>query len=220
MADRVRVKVCCISSVEEARIAVDAGADALGLVGRMPSGPGPIEDGLIAEIARTVPPAVSTFLLTSETEPGAVVDHVRRAGVTTVQLVDDTVKEDVHRALRSAMPWVRIVQVVHVRDAGSVEIAGRAAAHVDALLMDSGNPGAAVRELGGTGRVHDWSISREIVARVGVPVFLAGGLTAGNVGAAIAAVGPFGVDVCSGVRTDGRLDAEKVRAFVSAVRGA
>ena len=149
-----------------------------------------------------------------------MVAHVRRCGVSTVQIVDDAVGVDVHRAVRAALPWVRIVQVVHVRDAGSVEVALRAAGSVDALLLDSGNPGAAVRELGGTGRVHDWSVSREIVERAPVPVFLAGGLAVGNVREAIAAVRPFGVDVCSRLRVGGRLDADLARAFVDAARGA
>ncbi len=88
----------------------------------------------------------------------------------------------------------------------------------NAILLDSGRPNAAVPELGGTGRVHDWMVSRRVVEAVDVPVFLAGGLRAGTVAEAVAAVGPFGVDVCSGVRTNGRLDAGKLEAFVHALQ--
>ncbi len=217
---RTRLKVCCISSRDEARIAMSAGADALGLVARMPSGPGPIPDELIRDIAAVVPPPIATFLLTSETEPVAVVDHARRAGVNTLQLVDDGIEAEVWHAVRRDLPSLRIVQVVHVRDESSIDLALDAAAHVDALLLDSGNTAAKVRELGGTGRVHDWSLSRRIVERAAVPVFLAGGINPGNVGEAIRAVRPFGIDLCSGVRSNGRLDAEKLRALVRAMREA
>ena len=213
---RTRVKICCIASLDEARTAVAAGADALGLVGRMPSGPGPIPDALIAEIAAIVPPAVASFLLTSETEPRAVVDHVRRCGTSTVQLVD-AVPAETYAALRDALPAIRIVQVIHVTGPDSLEEARRVAGRVDGLLLDSGNPTAAVKELGGTGRVHDWSVSRRIVAEAGVPAFLAGGLRADNVANAISAVAPYGVDLCSGVRTDGALDPVKLHRFVEAV---
>ena len=214
---RTRLKVCCIASIDEAAAAIAAGADALGLVARMPSGPGPIDDDLIAGIARSVPAPVATFLLTSEVDPDAVVDHVRRIGVNTVQLVDDTVEPDVYEALRKAAPAVRIVQVIHVRDESSIPLALAAAHHVDTLLLDSGNPHAQVRELGGTGRTHDWSLSREIVQRSPRPVFLAGGINAANVAAAIAAVNPFGIDLCSGVRTNGKFDPAKLHALMVAI---
>lgn len=217
---RTRLKVCCISSRDEALLAIAAGADALGLVARMPSGPGPIPDELIREIARSVPPPIATFLLTSEIEPDAVVAHARRAGVNTLQIVDDAVEPDVWNALRRDAPSLRVVQVIHVRDERSIDLALRAAPFVDALLLDSGNPAACVRELGGTGRVHDWSISRRIVERAGVPVFLAGGLTPDNVCDAIIGVRPFGIDLCSGVRSNGRLDAGKLHAIVHAIRRA
>ncbi len=213
---RPRLKVCCIASPEEARLAIDAGADALGLVARMPSGPGPIPDELIRAIAAAVPPPVATFLLTSEVDPDAIVAHARGAGVSTVQLVDDAVGPDAYRALREQLPALKIVQVVHVRDGASVELALAAARHVDALLLDSGNP--AARELGGTGRVHDWALSRDIVRRSPIPVFLAGGLNASNVARAITEVAPFGIDLCSGVRTNGRLDPVKLASLVAAMR--
>jgi len=215
---RTRLKVCCIASPDEAAVAVRAGADALGLVARMPSGPGPIPDGLIRDIAASVPPPIATFLLTSRNDPEAVIDHISSTGVNTVQLVDDESREPLWSAIRRRLPAVRIVQVIHVRDESSVDLALGAAAHVDTLLLDSGNPSAAVRELGGTGRVHDWAISRRIVERARVPVFLAGGLNPANVGEAIRAVRPFGIDLCSGVRTNGALDADKLRSLVRAMR--
>ncbi len=220
---RVRVKICCIASAEEARLAVAAGADALGFVSAMPSGPGPIGEALIASLARRVPPPVSRFLLTSATDVETIAAQLVRTGVDTVQLVDALGGPSgaslgaVYGALRSRVPHVRLVQVIHVLDLASVDEAAAVAPHVDALLLDSGNPRLAVKELGGTGRVHDWALSRAIVARTGVPVWLAGGLTAANVGEAVRAVRPFGVDVCSGVRRDGALDATTLEAFVASV---
>jgi phosphoribosylanthranilate isomerase len=216
---RTRIKICCIQSEAEARLAIAAGADALGLVGTMPSGPGPIDDALIAAIAARVPPPVATFLLTSETEADAIIAHARRCGTNTLQLVD-RVAAEVYPQLRQALPGVKLVQVVHVAGSESVGEAVAAAARADALLLDSGQPHAAIRVLGGTGRVHDWAVSRRIVEAAACPVFLAGGLRADNVGAAIATVRPFGIDVCTGVRrTDYSLDPTKLEPFVAAVAG-
>jgi len=215
----VRFKICCIASIEEAALARRAGAHALGLVSAMPSGPGPIPDELIAGIAATVPPPTRTFLLTSRTDAASIADQARRCGVTTLQLVD-RVEEGAHAALRAWVPGVELVQVIHVRGPEAVDEAAAAAPYVNALLLDSGNPSLARKELGGTGRVHDWAVSRRIVETVKVPVWLAGGLRADNVRDAIAAVRPFGVDVCSGVRTAGRLDPDKLAAFATAVAAA
>lgn len=211
-----KLKVCCIASVEEAELALRHGAWALGLVAEMPSGPGVIDDATIAAIARAVPREVATFLLTSRTDGAAIVEHVVATGVNTVQLVD-AVPAAAHAALRRELPHVRVVQVIHVRDAGSVDEARAAAEHVDVLLLDSGNPALAVKELGGTGRVHDWSVSRAIVEAVDRPVFLAGGIRPENVADAIRAVRPHGIDLCSGVRTDGRLDPSKLARLVAAM---
>lgn len=213
---RPRVKICCIGSVEEARLAVEHGASALGLVSRMPSGPGVIPDELIAEIAAVVPPAVASFLLTCSQDAGSLVEQQRRARVNTIQICD-RLEPGAHRLLREALPGVALVQVVHVTGPESIEEAVSVGPHADAVLLDSGNQSLPVKELGGTGRTHDWEISREIRERVGVPVFLAGGLNAGNVGEAIRRVGPFGVDVCGGVRTDGRLDEAKLSDFFRSV---
>jgi phosphoribosylanthranilate isomerase len=212
-----RVKICCIRSVEEADMAVRHGACALGLVSRMPSGPGVIDEELIARIAASVPPAVATFLLTSSTAPEDIIAQQQRTGVSTVQICD-RVAPQVRAELRDALPGVALVQVVHVTSEESLPEALEAARHSDALLLDSGNPELAVKELGGTGRTHDWSLSARIVGRSPVPVFLAGGLTPHNVGEAIRRVRPFGVDLCNGVRTGGALDEPKLAAFLGAVR--
>lgn len=196
-------------------MAIEAGANVLGLVSAMPSGPGVIDEELIASIASSVD--AQTFLLTSLCEPEAIVEQHRRCGTTGIQLCDALPPGAIPR-LREALPGVRLVQVIHVTGEASYDEAIHAAKDADALLLDSGNPMLQVKELGGTGRVHDWSVSRRICADAGVPVFLAGGLRAENVANALEQVPATGVDICSGVRTDGVLDREKLQRFVSAVR--
>jgi phosphoribosylanthranilate isomerase len=213
----IRIKICCISSVAEGELAVRHGASALGLVSAMPSGPGPIDEGLIAEIARTIPPGIASFLLTSNSNPREIIAQQRRCGTNTLQLVDE-VDPGTHAILRRELPGISIVQVIHVVDASSIAEARAAAQTADAILLDSGRPKAAIKELGGTGRVHDWEISRAIVEALTVPVYLAGGLNAENVRGAIDAVRPFGVDICSGVRTHGKLDPAKLANFMKEAR--
>ena len=211
-----KIKICCLQSVAELDLAVRCGANAVGLVSRMPSGPGPIPDDRIAAIASRVPAGVASFLLTSERGAAAIADQVPRLQPTTVQIVDRP-DDGCRAALRRLAPGVALVQVVHVRGPEAVDEAVAAAPECDAILLDSGNPALAVKELGGTGRTHDWVLSRRIREAVMGPVWLAGGLTPENVARAIGAVGPYGVDVCSGVRTEGKLDEGKLAAFVAAV---
>jgi phosphoribosylanthranilate isomerase len=210
------IKICCMASREEARLAISAGASAIGLVSAMPSGPGPIADSLIADIAAVVPPPIATFLLTCRQDADSIIEQHSMCRTSTLQLVDSMAPVELEK-LRARLPGIRLVQVIHVGGEESIDEARMIAPFVDALLLDSGNQKLAVKELGGTGRVHDWRISRRIRDAVDVPLFLAGGLNAGNVAPAVAAVQPHGVDVCSGVRTDGKLDAAKLRAFVAAM---
>jgi len=212
-----RVKVCCIASSEEAALAVRHGASALGLVSAMPSGPGVIDDATIAAVARAVPPGVSAFLLTSRVEVAALVDQQRRLAVNTLQLCDWLGAERLQE-LRARLPGVKLVQVIHVRGEVALREAAAAGPLVDALLLDSGNPDLAVKELGGTGRRHDWALSRRIREEAPVPLFLAGGLDAGNARRALEEVGPYGLDICSGVRSRGALDEARLAAFMAAVR--
>ncbi len=211
-----RIKICCIASKEEAALAIEAGASAIGLVARMPSGPGPISDEMIRSIAASVPPPVATFMLTSETRVEEIIKHHNRTNTNTIQIVD-SLSEGTYTQLKEALPAVKIVQVIHVIDESSVNEATQISRHVDALLLDSGNPNLAIKELGGTGRVHNWSLSRKIRVNAFCPVFLAGGLNPLNIIEAIRTVEPFGVDICSGVRTNGKLDPVKLNAFIKNV---
>ena len=197
-------------------MAICFGASAIGLVAKMPSGPGPIPDETIREIAAAIPPPVATFMLTSHTSVTDIIEHHRRTNTNTIQIVDSLAK-GTYKQLKEALPAVRIVQVIHVIDEKSVEEAIRISVSVDAILLDSGNPNLKVKQLGGTGRVHDWKLSRRIRESVACPVFLAGGLNPDNVSEAIEAVRPFAVDVCSGVRINGMLDPEKLERFFKAV---
>jgi phosphoribosylanthranilate isomerase len=232
LAKTIRVKICCISSVEEAQLAIRYGASALGLVSAMPSGPGPISEELIAAIARTIPPGVASFLLTSKQDAESIIAQQRFCRTNTLQLVD-RISVPTYQQLRAELPGVGLVQVIHVptrRSAAlghtgvtgeeSIAEAIAVSEFVDAILLDSGNPSLAVKELGGTGRTHDWSISKRIVEAAKIPVYLAGGLNAENVVEAIRAVRPFGVDLCSGVRTEGKLDEEKLKCYFEEVNSA
>jgi len=212
--DRPRVKICCIASVHEAWTAIRAGASALGLVSAMPSGPGVIADEVIAEVAAAAPPGVAAFLLTSALDADTIIGQQRRSGANTLQLVDAVPHAEIAR-IRAALPGIAVVQVIHVTGPESVDEAIAVAPLVNAILLDSGNPALAVKELGGTGRVHDWELSRRIREAVPVPLFLAGGLRPDNVAEAVARVGPFGLDVCGGVRTGGALDPDKLARLIA-----
>ena len=208
-----QVKICCIASLEEAWDAINLGASALGLVGKMPSGPGVIKDSLIYDIAKSVPPPIASFLLTSETVPDKIIEHHKITLTNTIQITD-ALHKDSYETLSQALPAVKLVQVIHVINEKSVEEACELSKYVDAILLDSGNPNLKIKELGGTGRVHNWKLSRQIREKVNIPVFLAGGLNPDNVRKAIEEVEPFGVDVCNGVRTEGKLDKRKLESFM------
>ena len=213
-----RIKICCISSENEAKTAIEFGASAIGLVARMPSGPGPISDELIRQIAETIPPPVATFLLTSETTVRKIIEHHNRTKTNTIQIVDSLLS-GTYSQLKTALPCVKIVQVIHVIDERSVDEAIGISEMVDAILLDSGNPKLKIKELGGTGRIHNWKLSRQIRDKSKCPVFLAGGLNPENVRQAIEEVQPFTVDVCSGVRTGGHLDRKKLELFIRNASG-
>lgn len=211
-----RVKICCISSPVEAALAIKHGAAALGLVGQMPSGPGIIDNDLIRSIVKTIPPPISSFLLTSETSARNIIDHYQKVQTTTIQIVD-ALSDRQYQLIRQELPNVKLVQVIHVLNEASIEEAIEISEFVDAVLLDSGNPNLLVKELGGTGRIHDWRLSRQIREAINVPMFLAGGINNDNVRQAVELVQPFGLDLCSSVRTNGLLDERKLEAFFTEI---
>jgi len=213
---KARVKICCIKSLAEAQMAIRHGASALGFVSAMPSGPGPISEELIADLIAKIPTGILTFLLTSKQDAPSIIAQQHRTYANTLQLVD-SVSIETYQELRSELPGVSIVQVIHVTGPDAVETAQTVSPFVDAILLDSGNPNLPIKQLGGTGRVHDWGISRTICSQLQIPVYLAGGLNPENVAEAIRAVQPFAVDICSGVRTNGALDEEKLARFFGQV---
>jgi phosphoribosylanthranilate isomerase len=214
---KLKVKICCISTIAEAKLAIEVGASAIGLVSEMPSGPGVISESLAAEIAQTIPPGVTSFLLTCQTNLKRIISQQRTTRVNAIQLCEKLDMND-YKELKKELPGISLFQVIHVVGEESVKEAVEIASGVHGILLDSGNPNLSIKELGGTGRIHNWEISRKICNSVHLPVYLAGGLDAGNVAQAISAVLPFGVDVCSGVRTSGRLDLAKLTAFMDALR--
>jgi phosphoribosylanthranilate isomerase len=212
----VKVKICCISSIEEARLAVAYGAAAIGLVGRMPSGPGIITDELIHSIAKTVLPPIDSFLLTSETTAEAIIEHHNKVNTTTIQMVDALSGREYHK-IREAIPHVKLVQVIHVLDEKAVQEAIEIAEWVDAILLDSGNPNLSTKVLGGTGKTHNWDLSKKIRENISIPTYLAGGINKDNIRKAIDHVQPFGIDLCSSVRTNGQLDERKLEELFKAL---
>ena len=212
----VKVKICCISSIEEAKLAVAYGAAAIGLVGRMPSGPGIITDELIHAIAKTVPPPIHTFLLTSETTTDNIIEHHKKVNTTTIQIVDALSGREYHK-IREAIPNVQLVQVIHVLDEGSIKEAIEISEFVDAILLDSGNPNLPTKVLGGTGKTHNWDLSKKIREKISLPIFLAGGINKDNIKKAIEHVQPYGIDLCSSVRTNGQLDESKLEELFKAI---
>jgi len=213
---KVKVKICCISSIEEAALAIGYGAAAIGLVGRMPSGPGIITDELIHSIAKTVLPPIDSFLLTSETTAEKVIEHHKKVNTTTIQIVDALTDREYHK-LREAIPHVKLVQVIHVLDEKAVQEAIEISEWVDAILLDSGNPNLSTKVLGGTGKTHNWDISKKIRENISIPTYLAGGINKDNIRKAIDHVQPYGIDLCSSVRTNGQLDERKLEELFKAL---
>lgn len=213
---KVKVKICCISSIEEAKLAIAHGAAAIGLVGRMPSGPGIITDELIHSIAKTVLPPIDTFLLTSETTAEAIIAHHNKVNTTTIQMVDALTGREYHK-IREAIPHVKLVQVIHVLDEKAVQEAIEISEWVDAILLDSGNPNLSTKVLGGTGKTHNWDLSKKIRENISIPTYLAGGINKHNIRNAIEHVQPYGIDLCSSVRTNGQLDERKLESLFKAL---
>ncbi len=213
----MEIKICCIQNFQEAQLAIMHGATALGLVAEMPSGPGVISEDTIRKIAKSTPRNIDTFLLTSRRNTKNIIAQLKYCKTNTVQIVD-SLKIGSYDDIRRSLPKVKIVQVIHVVDSSALLEAKEIAPKVDAILLDSGNPKKKVKELGGTGRTHNWKISKELCSKINVPVYLAGGLNPENVEKAIRSVHPYGLDICSGVRVNGNLDETKLKRYIKNIK--
>jgi phosphoribosylanthranilate isomerase len=211
----VRVKICGITSPEEARLAERLGAHAVGLlVGRVHASADFVEPAVAGLIARSLPPFVAAVLVTHVDEPDELVRLASEVPCPVVQLHSD-LDGAALRELRPRLDPRKIIGKVSVEDATALDRAREIEPFVDAIVLDSRD--RATERVGGTGLVHDWSISARIVASASVPIILAGGLTPENVAAAVRAVQPWGVDVHSGVESsDGRKDEGRMRRFIAA----
>ncbi|MFC5972004.1 phosphoribosylanthranilate isomerase [Halomarina salina] len=208
-----RTKLCGITSASDRAAAVAAGADALGFVVDVPvDTPRELAPGTAADLVADVPPFVTTVLVTMPEAPGAAADLVETVGTDVVQV------HGLDPAAVSDLAATTDARVVAATDLDG-DHAGYAAA-ADAVLVDSVDDDGA----GGTGETHDWTRTRDLVRTLddeyGTPVVLAGGLTPENVAEAVETVGPFAVDVASGIEAaPGEKDAEAMAAFVRAARG-
>lgn len=212
----MRVKICGNRTVDDIRTAVNAGADAVGLiVGARHVSEDDVPVAEAAQLLAHIPVFVTAVLVTHLQTCSEILPIHHRVPAQAIQLHDWVAPKELAR-LREALPSVRLIGAVHVTSSQAVHVARREAGRVDAVLLDS----RTEERIGGTGMVHDWSISAEIVRNATKPVILAGGLTPDNVAEAIATVRPFAVDVNSGVDdVNGNKDAEKVEHFIRAARG-
>ena len=215
----VKLKICCINSHDEAKTAISAGADLLGLVADMPSGEGMIEDHKIREIAASIKSFNNSVLLTSRTDAESIIEHHKETITSHIQIVDYIDVKN-YQEIRKSLPDIKLIQVVHVEDESSYSLAMNLSNYVDFILLDSGKPSAKKRTLGGTGDTHNWNISKKIVRDCSIPVYLAGGINHSNVVEAIQKVKPYGIDLCTGLRTNNKLDKNKLNVFMEAIKRA
>jgi phosphoribosylanthranilate isomerase len=216
------IKICGNTSLADARLAVEAGADAVGFV--FAPSPRRVTVAEAAAIVPHLPARVEQVGVFVDAELEAIVTTVEASGLTGVQLHFDADPALPGQLRERLGPKVRILRVVHFASGAAERMAEQIAQHagnphVDAVLVDSRTAGA----VGGTGIAFDWAIARETLFRGAEEqkIIAAGGLNPGNVAAAIAALRPWGVDAVSGVEAaPGRKDAEKVREFVARARAA
>ncbi len=205
---RTRIKMCGITTPADAAAAVDAGADAVGVV--LAESPRRVTLDEAVAVLADVPPLVARVGVFVDADPAFVREAVARLGLTAAQFHGDETPE----ACRAV--GVPVIKAVRVRDPGSVRALTRFAGVAAAMLLDTHVP----RIPGGTGRVFDWDAVARVLPRV-APIVLAGGLDAANVGEAIRVLRPFAVDVSSGIeRSPGIKDPTRMAAFVTAVRAA
>ena len=217
---RVRTKICGIGTIGDLTAAVDAGADAIGLiVGTTHVTEDELSIAAAAELAAATPPYIARVLVTHRQSSDEILDLAEAVGVDTVQVHGDISADTMRQIWRRRHP-LRIIRTFHVTGDDAVAAAREAAPFSHAVLLDMRTPS----RLGGTGLTHDWHISRRIAETLrqsGHRVILAGGLNKTNVATAIQVVRPYGVDANSRLKdANGRKDAVACAAFIDAATSA
>jgi len=207
---RVRVKICGITREEDLAVAVAAGADAVGFLVGVPSSPRNLTLERAERLLRQVPIFVDSVVVMAPQNINGLVEICEGLKPTAIQIHGK--KNFDASEIRERIKDTRLIKTVYVTKDALKETVIEDLKTFDAVLLDS----FTKVQYGGTGRVHDWTLSRQIKEAVApLPVILAGGLKPENVKEAILTVQPYAVDVASGVELRPAVkDHEKIRAFV------
>ena len=225
---RTRTKICGNRNPEDLDYAIACGADAVGFITDVPvKSPRKIDSETAKDLIKRVPVFVDSVLVMMPEDLDSAVALIRKTRPTVVQIHNDLPDAELAK-LASTVDPVKLIKTIAIPDGAGPEIADRVISRIhkltgiaDAIRLDTststtsrtGNTSTGARS-GGTGKVHDWRISAEIVRRSRLPIILAGGLTPDNVSDAIRKVCPYAVDTASGVETDKRRDYDKVKRFI------
>jgi len=204
----VRVKICGLTNLEDARVAMDAGAHALGFI-FFPGSPRYVTSAAAARIISQLPPLVSKVGVFVNEPFESILQIAKTTGIDTIQLHGDETPALCEALAREGF---KVIKAFRIKDQSSLHSLQQYSAA--AFLLDSYVPG----QLGGTGARFNWDLAVQVAAS-GTPIILAGGLVPENIRDAVAKVAPYGVDVSSGVESaPGKKDHARVRAFIEGAR--
>jgi len=209
----MRVQIAGIKTIEDALMCVKYDCDAIGLlVGKSHNSDDFISASKAKEIIEALPPFISSVIITHLEDSDEIINILKETNANTVQL-HSYIKESEVKKIKEALPYVKILRLIHVSEDGKVLNELEKDFIGDCLFLDSIN--VKTNQFGGTGLTHDWNKSAEIVRKSKLPVILAGGLNPSNVAKAINIVKPYGVDTNSGCKgKDGYRDEEAMKAFI------
>ncbi|HII02657.1 TPA: phosphoribosylanthranilate isomerase [Methanosarcinaceae archaeon] len=223
---KTRVKICGLRSSEDIELTDSFGADAVGFITEVPvESPRKLDAGTAASLVEEVPKSLDSVLVIMPENAGQALDLIEKVRPDIVQIHSELSLSELEVIREKAdIPIIKALSVPAGLGASKLrnlaerlleEVHGlEESGAVDSVLLDSGLAG----KTGGTGCVHDWALSRQIVEESLLPLVLAGGLKPENVREAIRTVSPYAVDTASGVETGGKKDALKIRSFIQEVR--
>ena len=214
----IKVKICANKSIEDAKMSIDAGADIIGiLVGQEHTSNDFVDKYTAKKIADFAKGKCDISLVTHLTNADEIIELTKFIGNNVIQLHSDIEEIEVEK-IKKEFPNVKLVRLIHVSAEGKICTDYKKIKYADYYLLDSFN--LKTNQVGGTGLIHDWNKSGELIRILDKPTFLAGGLNPNNVADAIKQANPYGVDVNSGCKNDnGIKDKEKVKLFIKNAKG-